>query len=109
MHSRTGRARRGLAADDEQGNRATGDRTPAGTPDYRHLLRRDDSNLMRHVAFDADLKRPHQLYKKTGHPRASWVDDNLERVYGEFFNDNWDQTDPNKRQDLVNAAMENRF
>ena len=33
-----------------------------------HLLRRDDSDLMRHVAFDENLKRPYQLYKKTGHP-----------------------------------------
>jgi len=74
-----------------------------------HLLRRDDSDLMRHVAFDDELKRPHQLYKKTGHPRASWVDDNLERVYSNIFNDAWDQTDPIKRQDLINAAMEYKF
>ena len=46
-----------------------------------HLIRSPMSNLQRKVAFDEKLKRPHQLYKKTGHPRSSWVDDNLQRAF----------------------------
>lgn len=41
-----------------------------------HLMRREPDHIMRHVAFDTHLRRPYQLYKKVGHPRCSWVDDN---------------------------------
>ena len=59
-----------------------------------HVLRLDSNHLMRSVAFDDNLKRPQQIYKKTGHPRDSWVGDNLQRahtIYGHgvgVFNDN---------------------
>jgi hypothetical protein len=46
-----------------------------------HVLRRDQSNLMRKVTCDEQLRRPYQLYKKTGHPRTNWTDDNILRAH----------------------------
>ncbi len=57
-----------------------------------------------------NLKRPHQLYKKTGHPRSSWVDDNLCRVFHEIFcPGTFEQADAEKVNRFKQAAMENKF
>ena len=36
---------------------------------------------MRPPCHVENLQRPHQKYKKTGHPRTSWVEDNLARTH----------------------------
>ena len=35
---------------------------------------------MRSVTFNENLKRPHKIYKRVGHPRSSWADDSLQRA-----------------------------
>jgi hypothetical protein len=66
-----------------------------------HLIRSSPENLQRKVAFDSKLVRPHQLYKKTGHPRTSWVEDNLERAYLKQF--------PLEPFDIKNQENLNKF
>ncbi len=46
-----------------------------------HVLRRNQSNLMRKVTCNENLRRPYQLYKNMEHPRSSWTDDNLQRAH----------------------------
>ena len=46
-----------------------------------HILRLDSTDLMRKVTCDDQLRRPYQLYKRTGAPRTNWYDDNLNRVF----------------------------
>ena len=59
-----------------------------------HVLRLDTSNLMRKVTCNEQLRRPYQLYKRTGHPRSSWYDDNIDRVYNKFSDgDNYETFD----------------
>ena len=44
------------------------------------LGRREPDNVVRHVAFNHDLKSLFDLSKKMDHPRSQWADDNLERA-----------------------------
>ena len=53
-----------------------------------HILRLDHSDLMRKVTCDENLRRPFQLYKRTGGPRSNWYEDNLNRVYQRTANVN---------------------
>ena len=46
-----------------------------------HVLRLDQTNLMRSVTCDDNLRRPYHLYQRTGAPRLNWYDDNMNRVY----------------------------
>ena len=46
-----------------------------------HIFRLPINDLMRKVTFDANLKRPYQLYERVGHPRSNWTDDNLQRAH----------------------------
>ena len=49
-----------------------------------HILRLDDNDLMRTVTCNSQLRRPYQLYKRTGAPRLSWFDDNINLVFNKF-------------------------
>ena len=49
-----------------------------------HVLRLDTNDLMRKVTCNEQLRRPYQQYKRTGHPRLSLYDDNIDRVYNQF-------------------------
>ena len=46
-----------------------------------HIIRLPIEDLMRMVSFNSDLKKPEQLYKRTGAPRLNWIDDNLQRAW----------------------------
>ena len=50
-----------------------------------HLIRSSPENMQRKVAFDKDLTRPNQLYKRVGHPRTSWLEDKLDRVFHNLY------------------------
>ena len=64
------------------------------------------------VSFNEDLRKPEQLYKRTGAPRLNWIDDNLQRAWntinadGEESNE-FDVTNDGHRLTLIEAA-ENR-
>ena len=49
-----------------------------------HVLRLDEHDLMRTVTCNSQLRRPYQLYKRTGAPRLSWFDDTTNRVFNKF-------------------------
>ena len=75
-----------------------------------HLIRRDrNEDLMRWVSIDNDLQRPQLYKKKTGRPRASWIEDNLYAVNRKLFNDVWDPNDQHKIDRLIQAANDRKF
>jgi len=49
-----------------------------------HVLRLEDNDLMRTVTCNNQLRRPYQLYKRTGATRLNWFDDNINRVFNKF-------------------------
>ena len=49
-----------------------------------HIIRLPTSDLMRQVTFNEQLQRPHQMYKRVGHPRSNWTDDNLQRAHEKY-------------------------
>ena len=53
-----------------------------------HVIRREPHELCRRVAFDENLQRPSQLYKRVGATRLNWVTDNLERAHAAFHDEN---------------------
>ena len=69
-----------------------------------HVLRRDTDHLMRQVTCDEQLKRPYQLYKKTGHPRSNWTEDNLIRAHAKYGHQQ-DSFDP-ENQTHINAIKQ---
>ena len=76
-----------------------------------HVLRRDTSNLMRKVTCDQNLRKPEQLYKRTGAPRLNWIDDNLQRVFAQLTQSN-DRLDLNSNDHvelILNAALNREF
>ena len=76
-----------------------------------HALRRDNTNLMRHVTCNSELRRPYQLYKRTGAPRSNWYEDNMNRVYAKFGNNdgNFDYNNPTHVEIIKNAAYNRQF
>ena len=76
-----------------------------------HVLRRDTSNLMRKVTCNNQLRRPYQEYKRTGHPRSNWYEDNMNRAYNKFGNNDgcFDYTKPEHVEIIKNAAESRLF
>ena len=77
-----------------------------------HLLRRDrNEDLMRWVKIDSDLQRPWLYKKKTGRPRANWIEDNLMSVSMRLFNEVWDPNNVSQFQidRMKQAAMDYKF
>ena len=62
---------------------------------------------MRHVTCNEQLRRPYQLYKHTGAPRSNWYEDNMNRTYAKFDNDNgcFDYTKPEHVEIMEKAAV----
>ena len=61
------------------------------------------------VTFNNDLRKPAQLYKRTGAPRLNWIDDNLQRAWNTINDDGspFDITNDAHRKNIIDAA-ENR-
>ena len=75
------------------------------------MLRLDSNNLMRKVTCNSNLRRPYQEYKQTGAPRANWYEDNVNRVYARFGNNDacFDYTNPTHVEIMKNAASNKEF
>jgi len=76
-----------------------------------HVLRLDSSNLMRHVTCNDQLRRPCQLYKRTGAPRSNWFDDNMNRVFTrlDIGNGPFNYNNPEHVESMKQAAMNRLF
>ena len=75
-----------------------------------HMLRLDTSNFMQHVTCNEQLRRPYQLYKRTGAPRTNWFDDNMNRVYAKISNTNdlFDFENPTRVEMMKQAANDRK-
>ena len=76
-----------------------------------HVLRLPTSHIMRQVSCNENLRRPHQIYKRTGYPRYNWVTDNLQRAHT-LFTDNegqFDDKNPAHVNDILSAATNRKF
>ena len=43
---------------------------------FGHIIRADDSDIMKKPAFDERLGQPHQWIRRVGKPRMGWVEEN---------------------------------
>ena len=74
-----------------------------------HVLRLPQSDIMRQVTCNENLRRPYQHYKRTGAPRLNWYDDNMNRVYAKHGDGDGDFDFTNQRHvDLMKKAATDR-
>ena len=73
---------------------------------WGHIMRRDQTDLMRKVTLDENLRKPCQLYKRTGQPRLNWTDDNLQRAFRKVQDTHlfFDPSNTEHREIMINAA-----
>ena len=78
-----------------------------------HIIRRPGYDMIRRVTCDDNLVRPQQIYKRPGHPRSHWLEDNLQLAFTRLSDyppgTIYDNTGPNHVQIIKQAAMDRKL
>ena len=73
-----------------------------------HLLRREDSDIMKSVSVTDNMQQVAKAWKRVGRPRQKWVDSNAEYDWNSTREEPWEESQE-QIDAIINDALQNQF
>ena len=74
-----------------------------------HIIRADEDDPMFQVSFDNDFQVIADTHRRSGRPRQHLLEQNLKRVYYEYYGETYDESNILHRENIVGKAVGREF